>query len=308
MTYRRVAAETLQHEVFSPWPLHRGQPVYGVAQYSVFYQLETIDFPRSFPNDVMHLIFQNVVPKLFRWWTGEFLKVNDTNGDDDELAIPPPTWADIGRDMECSRRSIPLSYGKALHNICKYNLSFKAEEWSNFFLHYSSVLLHGRLRQDLFKHYSKLVAAIDLAIDYEITFDDIRRIKSFVIEVVSAYEKLYYQYDELRVSACLPTFHLLLHLHESISDCGPAWVFWQFPCERMCGMMKPMVKNRSKANRNLSLKILYLEQLNHLPFAMPSWKHPPRRQNLASPNYTKDIDGHTYTFLHPRIYVKLSSE
>src|SRR5204862_3640923 len=198
-----------------------------------------------------------------------------------------------------------LSYGKALHNICKYNLSFKAEEWSNFFLHYSSVLLHGRLRQDLFKHYSKLVAAIDLAIDYEITFDDIRRIKSFVIEVVSAYEKLYYQYDELRVSACLPTFHLLLHLHESISDCGPAWVFWQFPCEQMCGMLKPMVKN---ANQNLSLGILYQEQLNHLPFATPSWTIPPLRRNLASPNYTKDLNGHTYSFLHPRIYNKLSPE
>ena len=125
-TYRRVAAETLQHEAFNPRP--RGGPEYGVAQYSMFYQLDTIDFPRSFPNDVMHLIFQNVVPNLFRWWSGEFLKMNEGDGDYvDELAIPRPIWGDIGRDMECSLRSIPSSYGKSLRNIQKYNRSFKAE-------------------------------------------------------------------------------------------------------------------------------------------------------------------------------------
>src|SRR5437667_6003099 len=212
--------------------------------------------------------------------------------------------------MENSLRLIPSSYGKALRDISRYSGSFKAEEWSNFLLHYSSVLLHGRgrLRQDLFEHYGKLVAAIDIVIDYDLTTEQINSIKTLLIEFVSEYEKLYYQYDDLRISACLPTFHLLLHLHESISDCGPAWVFWQFPCERMCGMLKPMVKNRSKANRNLSLRILYQEQFNHLPFATRSWQLQQQRQNLTSPNYTKDIDGHTYSFLHPRIYDKLLPE
>ena len=203
----------------------QGRAEYGVAQYSVFYQLDTIDFPRSFPNDVMHLIFQNVVPKMVRWWTGEFLKTDeDGRRFADELTIPRSNWRLIGKDMENSLRSIPSSYGKALRNISKYSGSFKAEEWSNFLLHYSSVLLHGRgrLRQDLFEHYGKLVAAIDIAIDYDLTTEQINSIKTLLIEFVSDYERLYYQYDLLRISACLPTFHLLLHLHESISDCGPA--------------------------------------------------------------------------------------
>jgi len=270
----RVAAATLPHEAFNPSA--RSRPEYGVSQYSMFYQVDTIDFPRSFPNDVMHLIFQNVVPNWVRWWRGEFLK-NNKDGREyvDELMMPRPIWVDIGNDMECSLRSIPTSYGKSLQYIHKYHRSFKAQEWSNFLLHYSSVLLHGRLRQDLFEHYGKLVAAIDLAIDYEITTRNIRDIKRLLTDFVSDYEKLYYQYEEPRISACFATFHLLLHLHESISDCGPVWVFWQFPCERMYGMLKPMVKNRSKANRNLSLGILYQEQFNNLPFATPSWKIPP---------------------------------
>ena|SRR5437762_4004729 len=104
------------------------------------------------------------------------------------------------------------------------------------------------------------------------------------------------------------TFHLLLHLHESISDCGPVWVFWQFPCDRVCGMLKPMVRNRSMANRNLSLAILYREQFNHLPFTTPSWTIPSFQPTLGYPHYTQDLDGHTYGFLHPRRDDKLSPE
>ena len=204
--------------------------------------------------------------------------------------------------MENSLRSIPSSYGNALRNISRYSGSFKAEEWLNFHLYYSSVLLHGRgrLRRDLFEHYGKLVSAIDIAIDYELTTEHINTVKTLLMEFVSNYEKLYYQYDTTRIPACLPTIHLLLHLHESISDCGPAWVFWQFPCERVCGMLKPMVQNRSIANRNLSLAILYREQFNHLPFAIPSWTIPPVQHPLAYPHYTQDLHGHKYSFLHPR--------
>jgi hypothetical protein len=84
---------------------------------------------------------------MVRWWTGEFLKVDEDDGPvDDELAIPKRNWSQIGKDMENSLRSIPLSYGKALRDISRYSGSFKAEEWSNFHLYYSSVLLHGRGR------------------------------------------------------------------------------------------------------------------------------------------------------------------
>jgi Transposase family tnp2 len=309
-TYRQIASDTLESETFNPFV--PSKPPYGVAQYSTLYELDTIDFPRSFPIDVMHLIYENVVPKMFRWWTGEYLKKdNEDEGDeDDELAIPKRTWSQIGQDMEDSRMSIPTSYGRALRNIYTYHGSFKAEEWSNFLLYYSPVLLHGRdrLRRDLFEHYCKLIAAIELAIDYDITFEDIDRIKALLVDFVSGYEELYYQYDEQRINACLPTFHLLLHLSESLSNCGPAWVFWQFPCERVCGMLKPMVKSRVFSNRNLSLAILYKEQFNHLSYATPSWTMPPHQPNPVLPRYVKDIEGHIYSFLHPRIHHTLSPQ
>jgi hypothetical protein len=195
--------------------------------------------------------------------------------------------------MDRSRKTIPSSYGRALRSVYTYNHSYKAEEWSSFLLYYSPIFLRPYLYQDLYQHYSKLVSAIERAIDYEITFQDINHIRTLLIEFVSEYEQMYYQYNIQRVSACLSTFHLLLHLADSLTDCGPAWVFWQFPCERLCGMLKPMVKNRGMPNRNLALAILYREQFNHLPFATVSYQPSSSSPNLP---YTATINGHEYSF------------
>jgi hypothetical protein len=94
------------------------------------------------------IIFENVVPRRFKWWTGEYLKRDEdedeaegTRQEEDELEIPEGDWIQIGNDMVKSRKMIPGSYGRALRNIYKYHNSFKAEEWL-FLLYYSPVLLH----------------------------------------------------------------------------------------------------------------------------------------------------------------------
>jgi hypothetical protein len=276
--------------------------VYGVLHISSLYDLQTIDFPRSFPTDVMHLVFANVVPSLFEWWTGRFLN------DDvvvDNIRLHTDVWKDIGGDMDRSRKTIPTSFGRALRNIEKYWRSFKAEEWSAFLISYSPILLRNRLPAELYAHYLKLVTAVTMAVDYEITFDDCQTIKTLLEEFVSDYERLYYRYQLDRLRACLPTIHLLLHLADSILDCGPAWNFWQFPCERLCGMLKPMVHSRVSASRNLSLGILYLEQYKYLPFATGYVKS--IKQHGGPTPYTATINERQYSFLYPRAPTCLST-
>ena len=247
----------------------------------------------------MHLIFENVVPSLFRWWTGEFLEDGDEEAE--AIALSQESWRDIGRDMENSRKTIPTAYGRAVRNIYTYHSSFKAEEWSSWLLYYSPILLRGRLRADLYEHYMKLVTAIEIAIDYEVTIQEIHTIKRLLAEFVSDYERLYYRHEIHRISACLSTYHFLLHLADSISNCGPTWVYWQFPCERLCGMLKAKVKSRVSANRNLSLGILHEEQLNHLQFAC-QFKDDAFTRSISEARfqYTANVDNHEYSFLNPR--------
>lgn len=46
---------------------------------------------------------------------------------------------------------------------------------------------------------------------------------------------------------------------------GPADIFWQFPMERLAGILKSKAHNRSLANRNISLASLYIKQMHLLP-------------------------------------------
>jgi len=286
-----------------PKPVHSS----GVAQYSLFYELHTIVFPRSFPIDVMHLVFENVQPKLFKWWTGTFFKKNDDDDDNpqDDLRLPDGVWKQIGKDMETSRKTIPSAFGRALRDIYKYNKSFKAEEWCSFLFLYSPVLLQGRLPPDLYSHYMKLVTAVEMAVDYHLSQDNLARLTILLREFVVEYEQLYYRYQSQRARACLATIHLLLHVAESIKDCGPAWVYWQFPCERVCGMLKAKVKSRIYANRNLSLSLLLEEQFKYLPYTS-SYTNQSRQTSV--PPFTRDIGGQRYGFFCPKRSFTLSAE
>lgn len=64
----------------------------------------------------------------------------------------------------------------------------------------------------------------------------------------------------------LISFHYLLHVADCIADCGPCWTFWQYPMERLCGMLLPLVHNRNSPYSNLTNNVHLLEVFNHLPF------------------------------------------
>ena len=78
--------------------------------------------------------------------------------------------------------------------------------------------------------------------------------------------RYYYKYDSQRLSACRISFHYLLHVTDCIKYCGPCWSYWQFPMERLCGMLLPLVKSKTNPYSNLANNITLLEQFFHLPY------------------------------------------
>jgi len=66
--------------------------------------------------------------------------------------------------------------------------------------------------------------------------------------------------------AMLISFHYLLHIAQSIRDTGPAWATWQFPMERLCGMLLPLVQSRQHPYINLRNQVTYWMQFTHLKF------------------------------------------
>jgi hypothetical protein len=58
-------------------------------------------------------------------------------------------------------------------------------------------------------------------------------------------------------------FHYLLHLADTIETNGPCWSTWQFPMERLCGMLISLVLH---PYNNLTNQIILRKRLNHLRF------------------------------------------
>jgi len=59
-------------------------------------------------------------------------------------------------------------------------------------------------------------------------------------------------------------FHYILHVADSIQDTGPCWSTWQFPMERICGMLQPLAKSRLHPYKNLTNNVYLLELFNNL--------------------------------------------
>ena len=53
---------------------------------------------------------------------------------------------------------------------------------------------------------------------------------------------------------------------ESIEDFGPCRRYWQFPMERICGMLIPLVKSQIHPYANLWNNLLLNERFNHLKY------------------------------------------
>ena len=105
------------------------------------FELTSIEFPASFPVDIMHGLFENVAPAMLRHWSGTFSKENQ----DSDYILPRSSWAEIGKLMEKNRKKMPSDFGRPPIDIQRHSAGFKAEDWKNWVVLYSLPLLQGHL-------------------------------------------------------------------------------------------------------------------------------------------------------------------
>ena len=111
---------------------------------------------------------------------------------------------------------------------------------------------------------------MNLATGRIISKDNIEVIRNNIITFLRHYEADYQENLFSRVTFWKPVFHQLLHVADCITDLGPMWSYWQFPCERFCGTLVSSVRSRSKPDRNLSLNTECQELRSHLQYTMQS--------------------------------------
>jgi hypothetical protein len=80
------------------------------------------------------------------------------------------------------------------------------------------------------------------------------------------FDREYLQNDSSRLPTALISYHYLLHIATSIRNTGPAWATWQYPMERLCGMLLPLVRSRQHPYTNLRNQITTWTRFSHLQY------------------------------------------
>ena len=253
-----LANEIVNAETLAGAEAHRTRA--GLNLMSALWGLPGINFERSFPHDLMHLIFLNVCPNLVAWWTGTFKNIDTTR---DQFRISIDNWKRIGQRIVKSMELIPGSFIRQLPDISTLGHTYLAEGWSFWLLHLAPYALDGILPVEYYDHLMDLVAITRRAMSYDLTEEEVlTTFQDKCTGWVTDYERLYYQYKEERTSACTATVHAIIHLPTDLWNCGPAWAHWAFVMEREVQWCKAQIRDsRKEPFAHLSRKELHREQI-----------------------------------------------
>jgi hypothetical protein len=161
---------------------------YGIKGVPILSRLSSLAFPHSFPFDFMHLIWENLIPNLVLFWTGNFKGLDKDQPQPYILA--DSVWAQIGRLSASASKTIPSAFGGAIPDPAKDRTYFTSSIWSVWTLFVAPTLLRGRFPSDsYYKHFCSLVSILNLCLQYEISDDDLNKIESGVVKWVLDYER-----------------------------------------------------------------------------------------------------------------------
>ncbi|CEL64041.1 hypothetical protein RSOLAG1IB_11025 [Rhizoctonia solani AG-1 IB] len=183
---------------------------------------------------------------------------------------------EVGDLTAKASKTIPSTFVGTIPDIAQEGHLYKAEGYSFWFQSAAPIVLESRLPDPYYEHFLLMQEIIVLALQFELTFDDLDRLQHMVNTWVAQYKEYYYQYDYTRLPACPLTIHALLHLPQYIQIAGPLWASWAFVMEQFCGHILPAVKNCVRPYEHLDNYIQRRAQMQAvlLKFHLPSLAKP----------------------------------
>ena len=252
---------------------------YGIKGRSILSDIDSISFPSSFPYDFMHLVWEGIIKNLIQLWTGDFKGIDEGK---EEYQINPDQWKQIGSETTESAKTIPSSFGPHLPNIADSLSNITADMWSFWCRFVGPVILQNRFRRPkYFKHFVDLISLINTCLQRTISSEEIDELEVGFERWVEGYQRLdflysiylpnspllriYYQDNPQRLPVCTLPLHALLHITQSIRQCGPVWCYWAFPMERYGGhIVKPGITNYRFPYSSLDQYLLRKTRLHQL--------------------------------------------
>ena len=160
---------------------------YGVKGIPLLSALSSLSFPKSFPYDFMHLIWENLIPNLILLWTGNFKNLNHS---DESYVITKTVWEAIGEATAATGKTIPAAFGAQLPNIALEKAHLTAEMRSIWTIHLAPTLLRGRFQSErYYKHFLSLVGLLNLCLEFQLSQHQIDELEEGFKSWVTDYER-----------------------------------------------------------------------------------------------------------------------
>ena len=127
---------------------------------------------------------------------------------------------------------VPPDIGRIPHNIRSGFSAFTADQFKNWILYFSVLVLHDILVGDDLECRRHYVLACRLLCQHQITHEQLKLADALLLQFCRRCERMYGQ------EIITPNMHMHTHLSECMFDFGPAHVFWLFSFERYNGIFR----------------------------------------------------------------------
>lgn len=194
------------------------------------------------PYDTMHLILQNVVPFLWKCFSGQVV----IQGQVQPYRMSTAHAAAVGQEIAASTATVPASQARSLRNLHVRLRSYEAVDWMVFVLSTGEAVLSDRISETGFSLFMALCQACRFLFrPTALTEADILQVHILLKRFCTLFYSHVYRGSWERVPPRRSTIAATLDVVPNLRTCGPAWVYWQFPMERHIGTLPRLIKSKS---------------------------------------------------------------
>ena len=235
-TYRNASSEAEQTVISSS----KG------VRYSILLELPYLDPVRFHVIDPMHNLLLGTAKHIMQIWTDENIiktchlkKLHDSIG---KISSP----AEVGR--------IPLK-------IMSSFSGFTADQWKNWTLIFSPIVLKDVLPSPHLRCWLLFVSACRILCSPVISKEDVKNADDYLVLFLRMAKSLY------GPKHFTPNMHLHFHLKDCLLDYGPVYSFWCFAFERYNGILGGYHTNNKAVEPQFMRKFVTEQEIHSLNFS-----------------------------------------
>lgn len=157
-----------------------------------FFSVDSLDCPRSYPVDLMHVLFENIAPQLISLWKGTY-KAELIIGTKKaklrkDYVISAADWSVIEEEIHRSNKTTPSQAVPRVGNI-KNKSFWTAETYSYFLMFLGPIVLKDPLPEKYYKHFILLSEITKKLAMLEIEWDALEGLHKDIVRWVRAFEQ-----------------------------------------------------------------------------------------------------------------------